>query len=234
MCGGTISSISISRRERGLSPRVRGNLHERDRKEGDNGSIPACAGEPIERMICQSSDSGLSPRVRGNPEALPRSFEKVRSIPACAGEPIATTPSSSRIRVYPRVCGGTDKPGFPVLAATGLSPRVRGNRGHSPLGDDRCGSIPACAGEPLQLTRKDLNGRSIPACAGEPPSQLSVRINAGSIPACAGEPSGERTTLWHMVYPRVCGGTHTCLYRQTSGTVYPRVCGGTVHKASYD
>ena len=46
VCGGTICSDSVSRRARGLSPRVRGN-HDLAHDALDlDGSIPACAGEP--------------------------------------------------------------------------------------------------------------------------------------------------------------------------------------------
>ena len=78
----------------------------------ENGSIPACAGEPLKGEAVPSSWTvGLSPRVRGNP-TLTR-FSSYRpshwSIPACAGEP--RTPQA----------GG-------VADSMGLSPRVRGNR----------------------------------------------------------------------------------------------------------
>ena len=52
------------------------------------------------------------------------------------------------IRVYPRVCGGTEAAMTPRQRPKGLSPRVRGNPRFSirPIPEDR--SIPACAGEP--------------------------------------------------------------------------------------
>ena len=52
-------------------------------------------------------------------------------------------------KVYPRVCGGTQRSVSSIVATAGLSPRVRGNR------QKRSGlrmvmrSIPACAGEPI-------------------------------------------------------------------------------------
>ena len=73
---------------KGLSPRVRGNLHLGGRPAAVDGSIPACAGEPLPDVglgrrpevyprVCGGtrafscalySGSGLSPRVRGNPK----------------------------------------------------------------------------------------------------------------------------------------------------------------------
>ena len=152
------------------------------------GSIPACAGEPIWRdstryghrvypRVCGGTVSadarlpprrGLSPRVRGNRQITPQRSTTVGSIPACAGEPGKRCGAARNSKVYPRVCGGTNYSQYTGYESGGLSPRVRGNR---PI-------IPGTA------------------------------TTAGSIPACAGEP-GHRTRATHRprVYPRVCGGT---------------------------
>ena len=100
------------------------------------------------------------------------------------------------------------------LAASGLSPRVRGNLVRGLAGGGEGGSIPACAGEPTsfaaRLTRRWVYPR---VCGGTvinvsfiiPPPGLSPRVRGnrvrgnrniralahdidGSIPACAGEP----------------------------------------------
>ena len=107
VCGGTLSAPRREWRRRGLSPRVRGNQHLRMRKQLGNGSIPACAGEPLgyERVliwaevyprVCGGTtlpslvwrqSHGLSPRVRGNRTWGGRYSSHLGSIPACAGEP---------------------------------------------------------------------------------------------------------------------------------------------------
>ena len=46
VCGGTGHRPGWSTPSRGLSPRVRGNRRRSGRRQGDGGSIPACAGEP--------------------------------------------------------------------------------------------------------------------------------------------------------------------------------------------
>ena len=81
MCGG------VALANRGLSPRVRGNLVGMEQQNVPLGSIPACAGEPVPTQgrvhvyrvyprVCGGTDfvradyqldDGLSPRVRGNP-----------------------------------------------------------------------------------------------------------------------------------------------------------------------
>ena len=147
VCGGTDDSNRSSRNKGGLSPRVRGNRRVLEDGNEALGSIPACAGEPSRRAlqgrppevyprVCggtsassygKASAMGLSPRVRGNRLGMPLRVRLKRSIPACAGEPVSGVSPAGELRVYPRVCGGTDWPAWPWASAWGLSPRVRGN-----------------------------------------------------------------------------------------------------------
>ena len=91
---------------------------------------------------------GLSPRVRGNLFMPDVSVYQRGSIPACAGEPDESWEVSEKVRVYPRVCGGTFVSGLERRQVQGLSPRVRGNLDPQAHRDVEQGSIPACAGEP--------------------------------------------------------------------------------------
>ena len=141
VCGGAMKAIDL---HAVVYPRVCGGAAD---ARLDNGSIPACAGEPTVSHL-----AGLIPALRGRSTgarrvyprvcggAAPSSYKSrppVGSIPACAGEPSPVCPR-----------GSTDG-----------------------------GSIPACAGEPWRgpsvtcpnLRRSRLAGGSIPACAGEPP-----------------------------------------------------------------
>ena len=173
--------------------------------------------------------TGLSPRVRGNPPSTDTSCRSVGSIPACAGEPIRSYALEYARRVYPRVCGGTSSISTPWLVNSGLSPRVRGNLPRRPLPRPCHGSIPACAGEPLGMSkgcrtdpvyprvcggtflvvhfRARVTGLS-PRVRGNPWAGPTPACALGSIPACAGEPNMlviNSSQTW--VYPRVCGGT---------------------------
>ena len=107
VCGGTLAAQPSPSDGPGLSPRVRGNPLTAIVTWRIDGSIPACAGEPlpvqhISRQggvyprVCggtrhwtpsATSSSGLSPRVRGNPFRQIQNPAAPRSIPACAGEP---------------------------------------------------------------------------------------------------------------------------------------------------
>ena len=87
VCGGTIRSVLPDVFAEGLSPRVRGNLEQRQPDAAQGRSIPACAGEPMKKIVMKKTtrvyprvcggtldtpatlflSKGLSPRVRGNP-----------------------------------------------------------------------------------------------------------------------------------------------------------------------
>ena len=147
MCGGTEAASASSCAAMGLSPHVRGNQCEGERRRAFQGSIPACAGEPprtlemsdngkvYPRMCggtrggasCRMNTYGLSPHVRGNPRTARSYRDCLRSIPACAGEPVYVLVRMSHLQVYPRMCGGTCSGLIAVVAHQGLSPHVRGN-----------------------------------------------------------------------------------------------------------
>ena len=233
----------------GLSPRVRGIQREAYGVDGQQGSIPACAGDPRRRRarldagavyprVCGGSAAfasaawavgGLSPRVRGIQRFPYTRGAYTRSIPACAGDPQRQRLRSNRMRVYPRVCGGSAYVGIVDALDMGLSPRVRGIRQPHRNRRYRSGSIPACAGDPYLYVRYIRVVRVYPrVCGGSRrpkaltlrPVGLSPRVRGirpqrpadhsgrGSIPACAGDPGFRgrwRESLW--VYPRVCGGS---------------------------
>ena len=130
VCGGTELEAEEPSADEGLSPRVRGNLVGGTDSPFCRRSIPACAGEPVWRFrptifarvyprVCGgtgarasaiSQPMGLSPRVRGNRRWMAVQSLSFRSIPACAGEPLTFPRTPTKIRVYPRVCGGTFPP----------------------------------------------------------------------------------------------------------------------------
>ena len=193
----------------GLSPRVRGNLHLADAASRPVGSIPACAGEPLDGCGTRSSSgvyprvcggtsceglgegkpTGLSPRVRGNHRAALCRLVAHRSIPACAGEPFRHQHGTTCSGVYPRVCGGTEGGNGHAPVRSGLSPRVRGNRRGGEEGESRQRSIPACAGEPeVGACAIDVDGVYPRVCGGTPLTNERREATDRSIPACAGEP----------------------------------------------
>ncbi len=259
----------------GLSPRVRGNRVASALSSRVRGSIPARAGEPLADsppQLCHSvypracggtllaavadaESDGLSPRVRGNLGIVVIHDEYYRSIPARAGEPWFDGSGSGLSTVYPRACGGTLLAARPGIRATGLSPRVRGNRPVAVHVAAGTGSIPARAGEPATYLRRLPSTEVYPrACGGttrwESPTRISrglsprVRgnlrhrtdeiVSTGSIPARAGEPpTSRRRASGPAVYPRACGGTRITWDSTTqSEGLSPRVRGNRTGRPS--
>ena len=146
------------------------------------------------------------------------------------------------------MCGATVGIQLVRMAQAGLSPRVRGNRWPC-CPKLSCGrSIPACAGQPLDLSVTSRHGTVYPRVCGatisvndvaEAPAGLSRRVRGnqsdgaaggcggGSIPACAGQPPfGGGVPSRGPVYPRVCGATTANAYRTAAVQgLSPRVRG---------
>ena len=276
VCGGTIGSPGRISTFRGLSPRVRGNRCRDPAGSASPRSIPACAGEPtlpvtlplnprVYPRVCggttvssrvTSTQRGLSPRVRGNRVDARPDLGNLGSIPACAGEPSEAGHSKITKWVYPRVCGGTDPGGTRTRSTRGLSPRVRGNPRPPRCLPSCCGSIPACAGEPISCARPSIYSEVYPrVCGGTHPTKaglpngmgLSPRVRGnpkrpsipsigdGSIPACAGEPRVSSPRSEHSrVYPRVCGGTFSwAMNSSRRAGLSPRVRGNRMDRSRH-
>ena len=247
--GGTCHNPYAAACNTGLSPRTRGNPLASHDLVAHSGSIPANAGEPLlfARLVAHvqvyprerggtrnevtglSPLPGLSPRTRGNPGVAARPPAGAGSIPANAGEPTPIRRQPAQYRVYPRERGGTSVASNSRCAASGLSPRTRGNRQALVRAPGGHGSIPANAGEPLGRTRwRGIRG-VYPRERGGTPGAISVEPlfkglsprtrgnrdphpllgrQPGSIPANAGEPRTTAVALASMgVYPRERGGT---------------------------
>ena len=209
VCGGTQGSSPYKSGGLGLSPRVRGNPDDIDGLAEYIRSIPACAGEPSCRVrrrgmcwvyprVCGGTQvnpdharimEGLSPRVRGNPALAMRFCALCGSIPACAGEPRLGWSTECRLRVYPRVCGGTDISELHRTARYGLSPRVRGNRRATAQAVYLYRSIPACAGEPIASGSTRVGRGVYPRVCGGTVYTLVARTNRrGLSPRVRGNP----------------------------------------------
>ena len=215
VCGGATQHVHPPSQSAGLSPRVRGSLDGERIRRIEQGSIPACAGEPRCKFLVPLRPwRTVYPRVCGGAElnAGGVATDGTGSIPACAGEPFrrrSRPDCGFVVRVYPRVCGGATIRIDAEDLEKGLSPRVRGSRSMGVAIVRRNGSIPACAGEPTAGGPGGKSGRVYPrVCGGAtirsthcgPSKGLSPRVRGsrsvagqharhrGSIPACAGEP----------------------------------------------
>ena len=249
MCGGTTGRLLVLPGVHGLSPRVRGNRRDECEPDNGEGSIPACAGEPIPTRswrtapavyprVCggtscpswiSTAPMGLSPRVRGNLSVSAWSPVVKGSIPACAGEPRHQWSIPGVSAVYPRVCGGTAWPLPLDTLLRGLSPRVRGNRERRPHAPAQLGSIPACAGEPTRFLYNCAFVRVYPrVCGGTSVKTLPVRNKRGLSPRVRGNPAVVESSKTASRSIPACAG-EPCQFATGWWTrwVYPRVCGGT-------
>ncbi len=126
-CGETGRGLIQDRRDQGLSPLMRGNLHGNLYIFAIERSIPTHAGKPdisnsnsqtswVYPHSCGETCSivpivvvvlGLSPLMRGNLVRAAQHLAAPGSIPTHAGKPIVASQVANRIRVYPHSCGET-------------------------------------------------------------------------------------------------------------------------------
>ncbi|TXT36590.1 MAG: Uncharacterized protein FD135_4176 [Comamonadaceae bacterium] len=114
-----------------------------------NWAYPRSRGGTAVHSIILEPDLGLSPLARGNLHNFSQVMADHGPIPARAGEPTGRYYSDAKCRAYPRSRGGTKCVRRVDGDVMGLSPLARGNRGNERVGIDKCGPIPARAGEPL-------------------------------------------------------------------------------------
>jgi len=208
VCGATSRRLGDLRDTQGASPRVRGNRPPVRTRVRRQGSIPACAGQPLQR----AGKPGL-----------------VGSIPACAGQPSRCRAVPAGWTEHPRVCGATELHGPVGRHIRGASPRVRGNLETTVKNGGEMRSIPACAGQPTARSATHKINRehprvcgatrglptyaqvvlgASPRVRGNPYCHRHTGSNGRSIPACAGQP---RYRWWSAQaspeHPRVCGAT---------------------------
>ena len=233
---------------------MRGNPKRWPGPRCGDGSIPACAGEPIlisswrrfhsvyprvcggtlHRRRSLAATTGLSPRVRGNLALALITPDGTGSIPACAGEPCARHPCCTRCsgdEVYPRVCGGTTLCLRRNRVLRGLSPRVRGNRDVRTEWRAVKRSIPACAGEPISGLTPNTTYKVYPrVCGGTPHRPRATRFVHGLSPRVRGNhPRRAMSALYMGSIPACAGEPALAFIPSAVQRVYPRVCGGTLH-----
>ena len=166
-------------------------------------------GETGAASLTRASGWGLSPHVRGNHDRATDQLVPLRSIPACTGKPFGQSRWRQGSAVYPRMYGETRRAEVMMVAASGLSPHVRGNHHGQDRHADPRGSIPACTGKPpasrirerIKEVYPRMYGETAPIAAssfsttGLSPHVRgnhrligSRSIGGGSIPACTGKP----------------------------------------------
>ena len=247
VCGAACGSGRMRPGGSGLSPRVRGSLHQTHVHRGHRGSIPACAGQPTSTTGMKESTAvyprvcgaarrplevkgvgyGLSPRVRGSRVSAIVRVAPGGSIPACAGQPGSEAAWSRARWVYPRVCGAAYAYKTWAARTEGLSPRVRGSQRHHCGQRCRLRSIPACAGQPRPGPATNDFTPVYPRVCGaaarreswtRTPRGLSPRVRGSQ---CLANPQHRRIGSIPACAGQPPGGSPG----QGHPEVYPRVCG---------
>ena len=211
------------------------------------GSIPACAGKPLQRPHRRSpasvdprvrgeaaastawsrNDSGRSPRARGSRFLAADASAAERSIPACAGKPAPPESSNTRSEVDPRVRGEASARPSTSSTRGGRSPRARGSRCPKLEHDHPLRSIPACAGKPRSLRSCSQRMRVDPRVRGEASFYLpSSSPEGGRSPRARGSRARKRRVARAQGSIPACAGkplSATCL--ASASRVDPRVRG---------
>ena len=119
------------------SPTRSSRVHPRSRGAAGGANIPAL------------NDGGPSPLTRGSQALCPTPSAWPGSIPAHAGQPLRAAPGRHRPRVHPRSRGAARPGAGAGRGRQGPSPLTRGSLVLDPAVQQRLGSIPAHAGQPL-------------------------------------------------------------------------------------
>ena len=132
----------------GPSPSARGSLGGAELRDGRQGSIPVCTGEPpcplrradarrvhprlhggaSEARNCSTGGRGPSPSARGSPIDGTVEPGHDRSIPVCTGEPHRRRRQGAQVPVHPRLHGGACRRRHSPRHLAGPSPSARGSR----------------------------------------------------------------------------------------------------------
>ena len=234
--------------ETGPSPRVRGKRGLSERYSRGTGSIPARAGETflrvrrprnrrvhpracggnLQSLLSGSIPRGPSPRVRGKPGGYPNSPSGLGSIPARAGETKENPSTRMHAPVHPRACGGNVHEEAIRSEAAGPSPRVRGKPRHFFVGNVPVGSIPARAGETVQVMQRAGAIAVHPrACGGNVHAPHSHSMPLGPSPRVRGKlHAAQQEAAGGRSIPARAGETSADLPGVPCAEVHPRACGG--------
>ena len=186
-CGEHLGAHGPGRRQRGLSPQVRGTRQRqlahganprfipagagntsRSRAGGPRRSVyPRRCGEHTRSSSAMRSRAGLSPQVRGTRSIHSGNSIPKRFIPAGAGNTVTPPLCLMSETVYPRRCG--EHVGFQGLQSggDGLSPQGRGTPDSIKPGENWHRFIPAGAGNTLRVPRRCTEAPVYPRRCGE-------------------------------------------------------------------
>ena len=166
---------------------MRGKPLRLQRKRGESGITPACAGKTLtvvamalvaedhprvcgENAACDNRGArgvGSPPRVRGKRRHGSGTKSPERITPACAGKTHRDLVCLFVAEDHPRVCGENGFPGVTSSARAGSPPRVRGKPCAGFVWVSPSGITPACAGKTVIKICPEARGEDHPRVCGE-------------------------------------------------------------------
>ena len=167
VCGEHPMSASVSVRNSGSSPRVRGTLDDPFHVRAAVGIIPACAGN-TDILLIEWGYTKDHPRVCGeHSPCRPFAIGSRGSSPRVRGTRACHRDAGIRNGIIP-ACAGNTSP-FQAISrfSMGSSPRVRGTQSGAPIQFVGLGIIPACAGNTPRKRTPRPRGRDHPRVCGE-------------------------------------------------------------------
>ena len=216
----------------GSSPRLRGTQQYDNRQHGNDGIIPALAGntilyriaisirwdhpracgEHIGLPLSKDSNQGSSPRLRGTQAGTAEITATFGIIPALAGNTMLMVTVSPALRDHPRACGEHPPIEFQMLRTAGSSPRLRGTPDRDRPATMGLGIIPALAGNTNTCCWVPTLTRDHPRACGE---HIDTRLRPKSIVGSS---------------PRLRGTRHGCRSRIAQGGIIPALAGNTASR----
>ena len=216
----------------GSSPLARGTHDGVEREDGEDGIIPACAGNTRRRTPSSSpdgdhprlrgehaatglfyeSEGGSSPLARGTRDDAVRGTDATGIIPACAGNTPSSEPPLRGLQDHPRLRGEHAQQEDPRGPCGGSSPLARGTLRQRLECIAIPGIIPACAGNTNMSCARTDREQDHPRLRGEHSMTLLMRlIKWGSSPLARGtrdDPSHPQRP--HGIIP-ACAGNTPCV-----------------------
>ena len=147
----------------GSSPRVQGTQNRQAVSPMPISVHPRVCREHESNPDTDTEPDGSSPRVQGTLQNEPVQVGYSRFIPACAGNTFGPFGITQILEVHPRVCREHTNPTCRPACMTGSSPRVQGTRPNRRDRPTWSRFIPACAGNTLPFSRRELTNR-LPIC----------------------------------------------------------------------
>ena len=224
---GTPGHTLVGAGEQGIIPALAGNTRQSLQYATDCGDHPRACGEHFTFNATIQPLPGSSPRLRGTPHRVGVWHERVGIIPALAGNTVTVAIGGLFRGDHPRACGEHSMRLLLSLHFTGSSPRLRGTRVAHGANLAQHGIIPALAGNTGIGSARTSSTRDHPRACGE---HCCICDNFGQNMGSSPRLRGTRPYLYdastaHGIIPALAGNTIVVGSGPRGCWDHPRACG---------